>query len=281
MSESVASEVVSAMVGGMFSASALYPLEVLKTRMQAETKVSAKDGEYCCSVFALLLCVERVESVGSCKICAHHMSHNPPILLSEHNNHIILYNAEDKSKVLPNAQEGKEVSSDDDDTPTTSNNSTTTTDQFAAQQSSAEQQLQIKTNRTKEYQEAASEGMSSYATLMYKYEGGISPFYSGVVTSAVQSATEKALYFFAYTFLKNGYVVLLLYCCFIVCCLFLLHECVYYLIVIRVPSYGLHFTILYSTNLTLLPLLITKQICWHHGQFQHWYIIQSHPRMLR
>ena len=45
MSESVASEVVSAMVGGMFSASALYPLEVLKTRMQAETKGSAKEAK--------------------------------------------------------------------------------------------------------------------------------------------------------------------------------------------------------------------------------------------
>eukprot|EP00956_Cyclotella_meneghiniana_P011246 scaffold15816_cov70-Cyclotella_meneghiniana.AAC.13 len=33
---SVASEVVSACMGGMFSASALYPLEILKTRMQAE-----------------------------------------------------------------------------------------------------------------------------------------------------------------------------------------------------------------------------------------------------
>jgi len=56
MSESIASEVVSAMVGGMFSASALYPLEVLKTRMQAETKVGAKDGEYCfvlCCLFVL------------------------------------------------------------------------------------------------------------------------------------------------------------------------------------------------------------------------------------
>ena len=113
-------------------------------------------------------------------------------------------------KVLPNAQEGKEVSSDDDDTPTTSNNSTST-DQFAAQQQTAEQQLALKTNRAKEYQKAASEGMTNYATLMYKYEGGISPFYSGVVTSAVQSATEKALYFFAYTFLKNGYVLYLFY----------------------------------------------------------------------
>ena len=54
MSESIASEVVSAMVGGMFSASALYPLEVLKTRMQAETKVGAKDGEYC--LFCCVCC---------------------------------------------------------------------------------------------------------------------------------------------------------------------------------------------------------------------------------
>ena len=51
MSESVASEVVSAMVGGMFSASALYPLEVLKTRMQAESKSTTsknKEGELNC-----------------------------------------------------------------------------------------------------------------------------------------------------------------------------------------------------------------------------------------
>ena len=56
------------------------------------------------------------------------------------------------------------------------------------------------------YSQAASEGMSSYANLMYEKEGGMAPFYSGVVTSAVQSATEKALYFFSYTFLKNGWV---------------------------------------------------------------------------
>jgi hypothetical protein len=48
------------------------------------------------------------------------------------------------------------------------------------------------------------EGMTSYAPLMYQNEGGIPPFYSGVSTSAIQSATEKALYFFAYTFFKNG-----------------------------------------------------------------------------
>lgn len=45
MSQSVASEVVSACVGGMFSASALYPLEVLKTRMQAENKGGERERE--------------------------------------------------------------------------------------------------------------------------------------------------------------------------------------------------------------------------------------------
>ena len=60
------------------------------------------------------------------------------------------------------------------------------------------------TNKQLTYEEAASRGMKSYAKLMYENEGGIAPFYSGVITSAVQSATEKALYFFAYTFYKNG-----------------------------------------------------------------------------
>ena len=45
MSQSVASEVVSAMLGGMFSASTLYPLEILKTRMQAESKAPKGDGD--------------------------------------------------------------------------------------------------------------------------------------------------------------------------------------------------------------------------------------------
>ena len=125
MSESVASEVVSAMIGGMFSASALYPLEVLKTRMQAESKSTTSK------------------------------------------------NKEDE-KDLPNEQEPNDTEEEE-----------TTTKQLT-------------------YEEAASHGMKSYAKLMYENEGGIAPFYSGVITSAVQSATEKALYFFAYTFYKNG-----------------------------------------------------------------------------
>lgn len=129
MPESIASEVVSACVGGMFSASALYPLEVLKTRMQAEGDVE---------------------------------------------------------EVLPNSQDGENEKTENG----TANNSTEL----------ARKQLKQR------YCKAAGEGMTSYATLMYQNEGGIPPFYSGVSTSAIQSATEKALYFFAYTFFKNGYV---------------------------------------------------------------------------
>ena len=40
MGESIATEVVSASLAGIFSASALYPLEVLKTKMQAESKAT-------------------------------------------------------------------------------------------------------------------------------------------------------------------------------------------------------------------------------------------------
>ena len=132
MSESVASEVVSAMIGGMFSASALYPLEVLKTRMQAESKSTTSK------------------------------------------------NKEEDKKDLPNEQEPNDGESEEETKQKSSNNKQLT------------------------YEEAASQGMKSYAKLMYENEGGIAPFYSGVITSAVQSATEKALYFFAYTFYKNG-----------------------------------------------------------------------------
>ena len=135
MPESVASEVVSAMVGGMFSASALYPLEVLKTRMQAESKVSGNNPQ-------------------------------------------------------------EETDADDDDEHGGSAGGS------SGGGSSGE--VVSKQQLKNEYSNAAQEGMASYAALMYRHEGGIAPFYSGVVTSAVQSATEKALYFFAYTFFKNG-----------------------------------------------------------------------------
>ena len=45
------------------------------------------------------------------------------------------------------------------------------------------------------------------AKQMYK-EDGISAFYNGVGTSTFQSATEKALYFFAYSSFKNMYTSL-------------------------------------------------------------------------
>mmetsp|Transcript_31967 Transcript_31967/g.47059 ORF Transcript_31967/g.47059 Transcript_31967/m.47059 type:complete len:363 (+) Transcript_31967:161-1249(+) len=137
MPERVASEVLSAMVGGMFSASALYPLEVLKTRMQAEAKPSSNPQE---------------ETVNN------------------------------------------------NETSSTASNSNNNNDEEESNSTTEKQTLK------NQYTHAATEGMSSYASLMYQHEGGIAPFYAGVGTSAVQSATEKALYFFAYTFFKNGYV---------------------------------------------------------------------------
>jgi hypothetical protein len=133
--ESVASEVVSAMVGGMFSASALYPLEVLKTRMQAESK--------------------------------------------------------------PTSNPQEETESSSNNTTSSNNNNGGGGDEAAEKE---------KQTLKHQYSLAATEGMASYASLMYKHEGGIPPFYAGVGTSAIQSATEKALYFFAYTFFKNGWV---------------------------------------------------------------------------
>uniref|UniRef100_A0A7S2DY88 ADP,ATP carrier protein n=1 Tax=Helicotheca tamesis TaxID=374047 RepID=A0A7S2DY88_9STRA len=106
--ESIATEVISASLGGAFSASALYPLEVLKTKMQAETSDSSK------------------------------------------------------TNATENGDEEKGE------------------------------------------QEQASLGMIAYSQKMYA-ENGIGAFYSGIGTSAFQSAMEKALYFFAYTALKNVY----------------------------------------------------------------------------
>mmetsp|Transcript_2211 Transcript_2211/g.4296 ORF Transcript_2211/g.4296 Transcript_2211/m.4296 type:complete len:156 (+) Transcript_2211:259-726(+) len=155
MSESIASEVVSAMVGGMFSASALYPLEVLKTRMQAETKATTKSS-------------------------------------SSNDDDDDDEDDDKEDEVLPNEQEGATITN-------------SSTADFSSPDKELQHRNQLALARIKrEYATAASEGMTSYATLMYDREGGVAPFYGGVVTSAVQSATEKALYFFAYTFLKNG-----------------------------------------------------------------------------
>ena len=169
MSQSVASEVVSAMVGGIFSASALYPLEVLKTRMQAETKVVPAPPP-------------------------------PP--------------PRGKTKDDEDDEEGEEgggedSSSEEDVVPPPPHDRRRSQKEKTSDANDANHNDEKKKKKAEEelkhkYAHAASRGMASYATLMYENEGGISPFYSGVLTSAIQSATEKALYFFAYTFYKNG-----------------------------------------------------------------------------
>eukprot|EP01082_Thalassiosira_pseudonana_P005085 g4692.t1.1.5e174189 g4692 g4692.t1 contig16:74646-76227(+) len=158
----------------MFSASALYPLEVLKTRMQAETKVVKKKND-------------EEEDKGckcSCVTCQEGCA---------------------LKKVLPNSQdvegqdnENNTILTAEVDTAETSTGGSTTTTADSNKKAALKHQYSL----------AAEEGMSSYAKLMYEKEGGIAPFYAGLSTSAIQSATEKALYFFAYTFFKNGYVAL-------------------------------------------------------------------------
>eukprot|EP00594_Rhizosolenia_setigera_P012082 CAMPEP_0178980212 /NCGR_PEP_ID=MMETSP0789-20121207/26352_1 /TAXON_ID=3005 /ORGANISM="Rhizosolenia setigera, Strain CCMP 1694" /LENGTH=344 /DNA_ID=CAMNT_0020670563 /DNA_START=36 /DNA_END=1070 /DNA_ORIENTATION=- len=113
--QNIASEVISASIGGAFSASALYPLEVIKTKMQASSTSSSSKNE--------------------------------------------TDNTEETEKGTEKSSSSKPQS---------------------------------------------SESSVDLAKRMYD-EGGLSCFYNGVGTSAFQSATEKALYFFAYTFLKNKY----------------------------------------------------------------------------
>jgi len=106
--ETIASEVISASLGGAISASVLYPLEVLKTKMQAEPD------------------------------------------------------------------------DDDEDEDDAENNST----------------------KKKKAPKKPAPSMIQYAQQLYEKEGA-SVFFHGMETSAFQSATEKALYFFAYTALKE------------------------------------------------------------------------------
>jgi len=170
MSESIATEVVSAMVGGIFSASALYPLEVLKTRMQAETKQ------------------QQTSTSGTTTGTGHEEDDGE---------------GEGGVDVDDDAEKQGEKQKQQLKNKKMMNGTTHTSNSTQQLQKYQQEQQQLLKQR---YADAAFTGMTSYAALMYENEGGIAPFYSGVLTSAIQSATEKALYFFAYTFYKNGYV---------------------------------------------------------------------------
>ena len=102
--------------------------------------------------------------------------------------------------------ESKPTSNPQEETETSSSNNTTSSNNNGGGDDEAAENNEKKQTLKHQYSLAATEGMASYASLMYQHEGGIPPFYAGVGTSAIQSATEKALYFFAYTFFKNGWV---------------------------------------------------------------------------
>jgi len=135
--ESILGEVVAASVGGAFSASALYPLEVLKTKMQAKSKEENEDSS--------------------------------------------------SSSSSSSSKEGSDDSMEVIDSPSDKDTSSSSSPSPSASS-----------------KPPPSESALSYAKALYQKEG-IAPFYAGIETSAFQSATEKALYFFAYTAFKNIY----------------------------------------------------------------------------
>lgn len=150
--ESILAEVVAASVGGAFSASALYPLEVLKTKMQAESN----DGDD--------------TNVGD-EVANRSNSNKNKKKRQEHD--------DDRSD-----------GSDDIEVIDSPTNATRTSSTNASSSSSSSS--------------SPPTSALSYAKDLYQKQG-IAPFYAGIETSAFQSATEKALYFFAYTAFKNTY----------------------------------------------------------------------------
>jgi adenine nucleotide transporter 17 len=131
--QSITAEVLSAAIGGIISASALYPLEVIKTKLQA---------------------------------------------------------AECGSTNTSNDIDNK---TEDDNDKDQSHDGATNTSNNAIRNTSA-----------------ATTTTSAWALAKHMYQTqGISSFYHGIATSAVQAGTEKALYFFAYTLLKNLYYSIL------------------------------------------------------------------------
>jgi len=141
-SESILAEVIAASIGGSIAASVLYPLEVLKTKLQAESK-----------------------------------------------------------------QQKQPQQQQDEDEPESS--STSSEDLLVDVVGSSSGQSDDSEENDDDDAEIHPPPQSSikYAINLYQQDG-IAPFYAGIGTSAFQSATEKALYFFAYTGLKNIYSAL-------------------------------------------------------------------------
>ena len=146
MNDTIASEVLAAAVGGVISSGVLYPLEVLKTRMQSEgdDNDSKNTKKYHGTI-------DRKN--GS-------RSDNSPT------------NCNGESREQDQEDDGSGCNSD----PNNKSAATAT----------------------------ATSNSLAYARNLYRSEG-MGVFFDGVEVSALQSAIEKALYFFAYTALKRGY----------------------------------------------------------------------------
>mmetsp|Transcript_9217 Transcript_9217/g.19980 ORF Transcript_9217/g.19980 Transcript_9217/m.19980 type:complete len:448 (-) Transcript_9217:238-1581(-) len=145
VNDTIASEALAAAVGGAISSGALYPLEVLKTRMQSEGEGSDDN--------------------------THKKNHRT---IDGKNNDSLRSN---NSPTNRNAGENREQDEEDGSS---------------------------SCNSDPGNKSAATHNSLAYARNLYRSEG-IGVFFDGVEVSALQSAIEKALYFFAYTALKRGY----------------------------------------------------------------------------
>ena len=167
--ESILTEVVAASIAGAFSASTLYPLEVLKTKMQAKSK---DDDDYD----------------------------------SDNDNDNAGDNPNEGEEEECNKSSSKQNDDSDDleaiQNPNLVTKQTRSTISSISSNSSTSS-ITTENKTTKKKKKKATSAIQ-YAKELYTQQG-IAPFYAGIETSAFQSATEKALYFFAYTTLKNVY----------------------------------------------------------------------------
>ncbi len=169
--ESILAEVVSASIGGAFSASALYPLEVLKTKMQAKSKDDDNNEQN--NDNGNKDATRRTDTSSSSNTSSS-VSNEDCNDSDEGSDDIeVISKDEQHQEIIKNAHNNSLI---------TSTNASTST----------------KNTKTK------SKSAVAYAKELYQQQG-IAPFYAGIETSAFQSATEKALYFFAYTAFKNVY----------------------------------------------------------------------------
>ena len=155
--DTIASEALAAAVGGAISSGVLYPLEVLKTRMQAEDTSGIVDDD-------IDIYDDYDDDIGDKD------------------------NGGEENQLISQPKKSQSDDDDDDDDYDETNNCSGNHN---------------RNDRSRNFKAAAPTSIE-YARNLYRSEG-MGVFFDGMEVSAVQSAIEKACYFFAYTSLKRSY----------------------------------------------------------------------------